>query len=188
MNSHPLLCWYAGSDAGTEEWNPPHARLHLVKQTYAFPRYFELIWFPICAAILPTMFRPLIWTHLHILFYYILVICLYHEPICHLDTAYLNSSSPGPNGRHFADDIFKRFFLNGKVRFLTKISLKIVPWDPINNNPAYLDDGFAPKRRQAIIWTNADLIHWRIYATLGGVELYLGGFWQPQMPNTPTKY
>ena len=31
-----------------------------------------------------------------------------------------------------------------------------------------LDNGLAPNRRQAIIWTNADPIHWRIYATLGG--------------------
>ena len=30
---------------------------------------------------------------------------------------------------------------------------------------------WAPKRRQAIILTNADLIHWRIYAALGGDEL-----------------
>ena len=29
----------------------------------------------------------------------------------------------------------------------------------------------APNRRQAIIWTNADPIHWRIYAVLGGDEL-----------------
>ena len=28
-----------------------------------------------------------------------------------------------------------------------------------------------PNRRQAIFWTNADLIHWRIYAALGGSEL-----------------
>ena len=28
-----------------------------------------------------------------------------------------------------------------------------------------------PNRRQAIIWTNADPIHWRIYAALGGDEL-----------------
>ena len=31
-------------------------------------------------------------------------------------------------------------------------------------------NGLAPNRRQAIIWTNADPIHWRIYAALG-VEL-----------------
>ena len=34
-----------------------------------------------------------------------------------------------------------------------------------------LDNDSAPSRRQTIIWTNADLIHWRIYAELGGDEL-----------------
>ena len=34
-----------------------------------------------------------------------------------------------------------------------------------------LDNGFAPNRRQAIIWTNADQIHWYIYEALGGDEL-----------------
>ena len=34
-----------------------------------------------------------------------------------------------------------------------------------------LDNGLAPNRWQAIIWTNADPINWRIYATLGGDEL-----------------
>ena len=29
----------------------------------------------------------------------------------------------------------------------------------------------APNRRQAVIWTNGDLVHWRIYAALGGAEL-----------------
>ena len=33
------------------------------------------------------------------------------------------------------------------------------------------DIGLVPKRRQAIIWTNADSIHCRIYAALGGDEL-----------------
>ena len=28
-----------------------------------------------------------------------------------------------------------------------------------------------PNMRQAIIWTNADPIYWRIYAALGGDEL-----------------
>ena len=32
-------------------------------------------------------------------------------------------------------------------------------------------------RRQAIIWTNADLVHWCIYAVLGGDELNQGN-WQ----------
>ena len=34
-----------------------------------------------------------------------------------------------------------------------------------------LDEGLAPNRRQGIIWTNSDPIHWRICATLGGEEL-----------------
>ena len=34
-----------------------------------------------------------------------------------------------------------------------------------------LDNGLAPNGRQAIIWTNADPIHWRIYVALGGDEL-----------------
>ena len=28
-----------------------------------------------------------------------------------------------------------------------------------------------PNKRQAIIWNNADLIHWRIYAAIGGDEV-----------------
>ena len=37
----------------------------------------------------------------------------------------------------------------------------------------WLNNGLklAPNRRQAIIWTNADPIHWRIYGALGGDEL-----------------
>ena len=33
------------------------------------------------------------------------------------------------------------------------------------------DNGLVQYRRQAIIWTNADTVHWRIYAALGGDEL-----------------
>ena len=41
---------------------------------------------------------------------------------------------------------------------------------PISNNIG-LDNGLAPNRRQAIIWTNADPIKWHIYAALGWDEL-----------------
>ena len=34
-----------------------------------------------------------------------------------------------------------------------------------------LDNGLVSNRQQAIIWTNADLIHWHIYAALGVDEL-----------------
>ena len=36
----------------------------------------------------------------------------------------------------FADDTFKRNFLNANVRISIKISLKSVPMGPINNTPA----------------------------------------------------
>ena len=76
-----------------------------------------------------------------------------------------NSSPPEQEGRHFADDVFRCIFIHEKFCILIKISLKFVPKGPIGNN------GFAPNKRQAIIWTNADLIHWRIYSALGGYEL-----------------
>ena len=48
----------------------------------------------------------------------------------------INTLRPRQNGRRFADDIFKRIFLNENVRISIKISLKFVPKGPINNNPA----------------------------------------------------
>ena len=43
---------------------------------------------------------------------------------------------PRQNGCHFADDTFKHIFLNENVRISIKISLKLVPKGPLNNNPA----------------------------------------------------
>ena len=43
---------------------------------------------------------------------------------------------PRQNGRHFPDDIFKCIFLNENVWILIKISVKFVPWGPINDIPA----------------------------------------------------
>ena len=48
----------------------------------------------------------------------------------------LNSSLPGQNGRHFADDIFRCIFMNGKFCILIKISIKFVPKGATDNNPA----------------------------------------------------
>ena len=48
----------------------------------------------------------------------------------------INTLRPSQNGRHFADDTFKRIFLNENVGILIKISLKFVPKGPINNIPA----------------------------------------------------
>ena len=81
----------------------------------------------------------------------------------------INLSPPRPNGHHFADDIFICIFVNEKFCTLIKISLKFVLKGPIDNNTACidLDNGLAPNRRKAIIWTNADPVHWRIYSALG---------------------
>ena len=43
---------------------------------------------------------------------------------------------PGQNGRLFADDTFKRIFLNENIKISIKISLKLVPNGLINNIPA----------------------------------------------------
>ena len=46
------------------------------------------------------------------------------------------SMRPGQNGRHFADDTFKRIFLNENVGISIKISHKFVHKGPNNNIPA----------------------------------------------------
>ena len=47
-----------------------------------------------------------------------------------------NTLRPRQNGCLFADDIFKRMFLNENIWILITISLKFVPKGPINNIPA----------------------------------------------------
>ena len=72
----------------------------------------------------------------------------------------------------FVDDILRCIFLNEKFCILVKISLKFVSRGPIDNKPNIgSNNGLVPKRRQAIIWTNADPINRRIYPALGGDEL-----------------
>ena len=62
-------------------------------------------------------------------------------------TEVVNTLRPKQNGRHFADDTFKRIFLNENVRISIKISLKFVPKGPINNNPALV---------QIMAWRRSD--------------------------------
>ena len=47
-----------------------------------------------------------------------------------------NTLRPRQNGRHFADDTFKRIFLNENVWNSIKISMKFVLKGPINNIPS----------------------------------------------------
>ena len=49
---------------------------------------------------------------------------------------WVNTLRPRQNGRRFADDTFKRIFLNENVRISIEISLKFVAKGLINNIPA----------------------------------------------------
>ena len=65
--------------------------------------------------------------------------------------------------------------MNEKICILIQISLKFVSKGLIENKTALVtDNGLAPNRRQHIIWTNANPIHWRIYVAVGGDELIWG--------------
>ena len=61
---------------------------------------------------------------------------------------YLNTLRPRQNGRDFADDTFKRIFLNENIRISIKISPKFVTKGLINNIPSlvqimgYLTDAY----------------------------------------------
>ena len=61
---------------------------------------------------------------------------LVYGSLCYWIQCEFNTLRPRQNGRCFADDTFKRIFLNENVRISIKISLKFVPMGPINNNPA----------------------------------------------------
>ena len=51
-----------------------------------------------------------------------------------------------------------------------------------------LDNGLALNRRQAIIWTNADPFHWRIYAALGGWWVKVGWGWWFKLIKQPCRH
>ena len=86
-------------------------------------------------------------------------------------TSLLNTLRPRQNGRNFPDDIFTWVFLNENVRISIKISLKFVPWGPINNIPSLVQimawQIMAPSHYLNQGWK----VYWRIYASLGLNEL-----------------
>ena len=63
------------------------------------------------------------------------------------------------------------------MHWQVRISLRFVPKGPIDNKPALFQlttvsvKDRAHNRRQASTWTNADAVHWCMYAELGGDEL-----------------
>ena len=74
---------------------------------------------------------------------------------------------PGQDGRHFAGNIFKRIFVNKNARISIQFSLKCVAKCSIDNKSALIQ----AEKAQVIILTNANPVHQRIYAALGGDKL-----------------
>ena len=64
------------------------------------------------------------------------LLCETSRPIWQYMGIMLNTLRPRHKGRHFADDIFKCFFLNENVWIPIKFSLKFVPKGLINYIPA----------------------------------------------------
>ena len=56
--------------------------------------------------------------------------------VCTCKVFHFNTLRPRQNGRCFADDTFKRIFLNENIIISIKISLKFVPMVRINSTPA----------------------------------------------------
>ena len=83
-----------------------------------------------------TLSCPL-WRHHNGLFVYTSATYFPNSYQINLDRLFiLNTLRPRQNGRHFADDTFKRIFMNENVRVSINISLKFVPKGLINNIPA----------------------------------------------------
>ena len=53
-----------------------------------------------------------------------------------MDERLFDAPTPGKNGGHFADDVFKCIFVNEEPWILIKIRLTFTPKGPINNNTA----------------------------------------------------
>ena len=86
----------------------------------------------------------------------------------------LNSIPPLDKIAPISQTTFSNVFswIKSVVCILIKVSLKFVPKGPIDHIPALvLDNGLAPNRWQAIIWTNTDSTRWHVYAALAEDEL-----------------
>ena len=66
----------------------------------------------------------------------LLIHAMSHLPRSFVVSPFVKHIEAETNGRHFADDTFKRIFLNENIRILIKNSLKFVPKGLINNIPA----------------------------------------------------
>ena len=86
----------------------------------------------------------------------------------HFQNKTFNSSHPGQNDRHFADDIIDAFSWMKSFVFWLKFHWSLFQ---LKYPSVGLDNGLASNRLQAIIWTSANPIHWRLYAVPVGDEL-----------------
>ena len=86
------------------------------------------------------------WTRItpHVILWYVIT-CPWPVAYCWFTTPrilvgwrqpHFNTLRPRQNGHHFADDNFKRIFLNENVRISIEISLKFFPKGRINNIPS----------------------------------------------------
>ena len=99
--------------------------------------------------------------------------------MCYL---YFNTLGPRQNGHRFADDTFKRIFLNENVRIAIEILLKFDPKGPINNNPALVRIKITAWPAPSHYLKQWRLFYRRIYASLGLNELiiiFVFRFWAP---------
>ena len=79
----------------------------------------------------------------------------------------INTLRPTQNGCHYADDTFKCIFLNENFKFKWNFINICSLWSNWQYGSIGSDNGLAPNRRQAIIWTNVGMFYWRINASLG---------------------
>ena len=89
---------------------------------------------------------------------------------------HVNTFRPRQHRRHFADDTFKRIFLNENIRISMKISLKFVPNGPINNILASVPimECLGADQATSHYLNQWWLDHWRIYSPLQSVRVPRG--------------
>ena len=99
-------------------------------KTYIFGKPLKPVLLP---KLLKNFWKSSYWSWKLWKFSHLIQCCKTFAIFCEKST--LNSSPHAQNGRHFADDIFRRIFVNDKFSILIKISLKFVPKWPIDNTP-----------------------------------------------------
>ena len=150
-NHYMIQCWSLISEA---LWHSPESNFTVSAQAIIQCNEFENYTFKITATSPRDQWvnvwdhrdpfhkgcMSLYWNHLEIVFAIIFAVMKWSPEWSSerlwLVYFFINSLRPRQNGRHFADDTFKRAFLNENVLISIKISLKFVSKGPINNIPA----------------------------------------------------